>query len=1257
MQYHPSHKHHPLSKEYISHEEIPAEDLVPSLTLQSINNNMQNMNNKPQSYDSRRKTYRNEEMEETPEKEGSEFSMSYSPSNPTRTNTLSHRANSRNFPGKKGTQASHGSIDFPKARDFQMEAQIHMPSDENESHMHDLESKRDCVYEALEYARGQIRNFDEEMKMIGKKHSSLVGEFEKNYKTIENETEQYYNEILEKWKEVVREKILRYRSNYEGMIQEQEHEVDQLKEVIAKVEEQNAELTKRNEELENERDGILQKFEDEYERVERQKSDTIKSLDETYKEQIETLERENNELASDLKNVQMKLKSTEEKSSKETKNLERFNNSLKENNDTLKIEIRKLKDELANNSVSFTLDNLCSRVELQTDFDKQIKIVKKHEGTIKELNQVISKLNSDLQSVQETYETFKSESTDKYRELEEKAHKLKVMLRLERPKKGSSRSTTPTDTLRESRLQDSEQTSRIFEEEKDKSRLDVSTIITPQYPPLAPLLEQIEEALKKKEKLSTQIKAWINNFNRKEKRMPSAQEKEPIRELYQQHSAMVRQVKAAKDSILMRESGNTQDKDVSILKTESDERVGLKSKSMSPKRAQMMRMRNMNPNNVSTLSINASFDGSGTGNLNTSVTDQSILQPNSFYHSSGLPMAMSNDVLKLKNETSSLRDELHQLRLKMASRFDENDVINQLKSEIQTMQRDKKLLKDKAVSLSMKLKAVQGGASDTSMIGGGDDMGGRKSIDSERYRIRAENENKLKEAEERYSSEMESLKHEYKQQIADIIKAKDILISTTTQENQGLKEENNKLIREFKMNNQEFSKLKLQYKELDQEVHELKKIKAHLEARIRTEISQRKKLHNIVEDMKGKVRVFCRVRPMIKSEVDRGCRSVATLIDDFNLNLETKNGPKVFPYDSCFGPSASQEQIFEDTKRLIQSAVDGYNTCVFAYGQTGSGKTYTMYGSKERPGITPRAIEEIYHILGQMESFCDIKVSCHMVELHLDTLKDLLQGQENRKPLEIKEDSKGMIYIQNVTIKQAPTKEDLSKIIKQGMMNRTTSGTAMNDFSSRSHLIVNIVIEIHNLHTDQRTIGKLSLVDLAGSERASKAQTNTRQLNEAKAINKSLSALGDVISALSSQVLGDKDRFVPYRNNKLTMLMKDCLGGTAKTLMFVNVSPADDNFEETQTSLNYATRVKLIVNETVKNIETKEFSKMKEHLKNVTEERDAFRHILVQNGIPLARSQLGSLSNTPSKFDGDESKFEEGPVYQIPINESFKFST
>lgn len=215
------------------------------------------------------------------------------------------------------------------------------------------------------------------------------------------------------------------------------------------------------------------------------------------------------------------------------------------------------------------------------------------------------------------------------------------------------------------------------------------------------------------------------------------------------------------------------------------------------------------------------------------------------------------------------------------------------------------------------------------------------------------------------------------------------------------------------------NKSKTQLMEMKQEIEELKATKLHMEARIRSEVAQRKKLHNIVEDMKGKVRVFCRIRPLIKSETDRGCQIVAAQIDEFNLNLETEYGPKVFPYDSCFGPASTQDQIFEDSKRLIQSAVDGYNVCIFAYGQTGSGKTYTMYGSKEKPGITPRSIDELYHILAQMESFCEIRVSCHMLELYMDNLNDLLISKENKKNqpvLEIKEDIKGAVYVQNITV-------------------------------------------------------------------------------------------------------------------------------------------------------------------------------------------------------------------------------------------------
>lgn len=192
-----------------------------------------------------------------------------------------------------------------------------------------------------------------------------------------------------------------------------------------------------------------------------------------------------------------------------------------------------------------------------------------------------------------------------------------------------------------------------------------------------------------------------------------------------------------------------------------------------------------------------------------------------------------------------------------------------------------------------------------------------------------------------------------------------------------------------------------------------------MENRVKTEIAQRKKLHNIIEDMKGKVRVFCRIRPMVSSEINRGCQPIINPIDDFNVTLETRNGPKLFSYDSCFGPSINQEQIFEDTKRLIQSAIDGYNVCIFAYGQTGSGKTYTMHGTAENPGITPRAADELFNLISGMQNYCEINVSCHMVELYMDTLIDLLPQKGQKKPLhlEIKEDLKGMVYIQNVSVR------------------------------------------------------------------------------------------------------------------------------------------------------------------------------------------------------------------------------------------------
>ncbi|XP_051784531.1 uncharacterized protein si:dkey-96l17.6 [Erpetoichthys calabaricus] len=349
----------------------------------------------------------------------------------------------------------------------------------------------------------------------------------------------------------------------------------------------------------------------------------------------------------------------------------------------------------------------------------------------------------------------------------------------------------------------------------------------------------------------------------------------------------------------------------------------------------------------------------------------------------------------------------------------------------------------------------------------------------------------------------------------------------------------------------------------------------------------------MLEDMRGKIRVFCRIRPLDKSEVARGSKCVITCPDEYTVTVDSTRGLKEFQFDKVFNGTSMQDEVFEDTSRLIQSAVDGYNVCIFAYGQTGSGKTFTMIGDKDlsNPGVMPRAFKRMFQIIDENQSKSDFKVSAYMLELYNDRLLDLFvhPNESFNKKTEIKKDKKGLVFVQGPEIKEASSAEELFALFEQGCSNRHIAATRMNAESSRSHLIIGVLIESTNLTNGSITYGKLSLVDLAGSERAAKTGAKFEQLKEANSINKSLSALSDVIFALSTE-----QSFIPYRNNKLTQLMQDSLGGNAKTLMFVNISPADYNAEETIISLVYATRVKAITNNAVKNIESKEIARLKE---------------------------------------------------------------
>ncbi|KAC9897492.1 hypothetical protein E3N88_45115 [Mikania micrantha] len=359
------------------------------------------------------------------------------------------------------------------------------------------------------------------------------------------------------------------------------------------------------------------------------------------------------------------------------------------------------------------------------------------------------------------------------------------------------------------------------------------------------------------------------------------------------------------------------------------------------------------------------------------------------------------------------------------------------------------------------------------------------------------------------------------------------------------------------------------------------------------ELVLRKRYFNIIEDMKGKIRVYCRLRPLTPKEISDKERNVLTTVDEFTVqHLGRDEKIKQHCYDHVFDGNATQEDVFNDTRYLVQSAVDGYNVCIFAYGQTGSGKTFTIYGSENNPGLTPLATSELFKILKRDGKKFSFSLKAYMLELYQDTLVDLLlPKQAKRSKLEIKKDSKGMVTVENATILPISTYDDLRNIIQRGTDQRHTTETLMNESSSRSHLILSVIVESTNLQTQSIARGKLSFVDLAGSERVKKSGSAGNQLKEAQSINKSLSALGDVISALSSG-----NQHIPYRNHKLTMLMSDSLGGNAKTLMFVNISPAESNLEETYNSLTYASRVRSIVNDPSKNVSSKEVAKLKKLL-------------------------------------------------------------
>ncbi|XP_053356181.1 kinesin-like protein KIFC3 isoform X2 [Clarias gariepinus] len=340
------------------------------------------------------------------------------------------------------------------------------------------------------------------------------------------------------------------------------------------------------------------------------------------------------------------------------------------------------------------------------------------------------------------------------------------------------------------------------------------------------------------------------------------------------------------------------------------------------------------------------------------------------------------------------------------------------------------------------------------------------------------------------------------------------------------------------------------------------------------EMNLRKKCHNELVRLKGNIRVFCRVRPICQGEAEADGKSVASFDsdDDAVLYLSNKGKLMTFDMDKVFSPQATQAEVFQEVQSLITSCIDGYNVCIFAYGQTGSGKTYTMEGVPEDPGINQRALRLLFSEVSEKMPDWHYTITVSMVEIYNETLRNLLGDNLNEK-LDIKlcPDGSGQLYVPGLTEFTVKSVEDINKVFELGHMNRATACTNLNEHSSRSHALLIVNVAGFNASTGHRTSGKLNLVDLAGSERISKSGAEGSRLREAQCINKSLSALGDVINALRS-----RHSHVPFRNSRLTYLLQDSLSGDSKTLMLVQVSPLESNIIESVCSLKFAQRVRTI---------------------------------------------------------------------------------
>jgi len=349
------------------------------------------------------------------------------------------------------------------------------------------------------------------------------------------------------------------------------------------------------------------------------------------------------------------------------------------------------------------------------------------------------------------------------------------------------------------------------------------------------------------------------------------------------------------------------------------------------------------------------------------------------------------------------------------------------------------------------------------------------------------------------------------------------------------------------------------------------------DAELRAAELQRRRAHNAMADALGQVRVCCRVRPLCGREEGQGDLECLHIIDDTTLVLDDEGS---FSFDGVF--AGGTEEIFDSCRDMVQSAVDGYNVTILAFGQTGAGKTRTIFGRPEEEGIAKRMITELFTLVeNQQDAGCSMPVTASMYELYNNQVVDLFgptqRAMQRRTTFgggshRARSPSAGAALrseVDDVMEREVASAAELGALLDRGLARRATAAHALNAESSRSHAIFSVKV----------ARGKITFCDLAGSERLKKTEAEGARRREAIEVNRSLTALLNVLEAVAR---GRK--VVPYREHKLTQILQDSIGGTAKTLMVAHCSPASSCASETLMTLKFASRARKIRNSPVRNV-------------------------------------------------------------------------